>query len=446
MSEAWPRWARALAAPLRARLEASPTLRRFLPNTGWILGERMLRMLVALVVGVWVARYLGPGPYGQIQFALACVAIFGPLATLGLERILVRDLVEQPQAAAELLGSAFLLKLAGGTVAGGLALAAIAVMRPGDALARSLVVAAAAMGVVQAADIIESWYQSQVRSHIAVTAIVIATLLTAALRVTLILVHAPLPAFAWSYFAETFLAGLALLLLYRADGGQLFRWRWSRTRARALLRNGWPLMLSSAMIMIYMRIDQVMLGQMSSPEELGAYSVAVRLVEAWYFLPLAIVASVYPSIVEARGVSEALFYERLQKLYGLMALLGYAVAVPACLLSGWVVSVLYGPAYAKAAPMLAVLVLSLVFTNLGVARSTFLTAMNWNKAYLFTVFLGAVANVVLNLALIPRYGGLGAAIASLVAYWLAAHGSCYLYRPLFRTGNMLTRALLMPRI
>src|SRR5260221_345374 len=272
-------------------------------------------MLVPLVVGGWLACYLGPGPYAQIQFALACVGIFGPLATLGLERILVRDLVEQPQAGAALLGSAFLLKLAGGTVAGGLALAAIAVMRPGDAVARSLVVAAAAMGVVQAADLIESWYQSQVRSHIAVTAIVIATLLTAALRVTLILVHAPLLAFAWSYFAETFLAGLALLLLYRADGGQPFRWRWSRTRA------------------------------------------------------------------------------------------------------------------------LAVLLLSLVFTNLGVARSTFLTAMNWNKAYLFTVFLGAVANVVLNLALIPRYGGLGAAIASLVAYWLAAHGSCYLYRPLFRTGN-----------
>ncbi len=217
------------------------------------------------------------------------------------------------------------------------------------------------------------------------------------------------------------LAGLALFAAYRGDGGRVAGWRFDAGRARALLRDGWPLMLSSAMIMIYMRIDQVMLGRMASAEELGAYSVAVRLVEAWYFLPLAIVASVYPSIVEARGVSEALFYERLQKLYNLMALLGWAVALPACLLSGWVVALLYGPAFARAAPMLAVLVLSLVFTNLGVARSA-------------------------NLVLIPRLGGVGAALASLIAYWLAAHGSCYLYRPLFRTGNMLTRALVMPRI
>ncbi len=446
MKEAWSRWTSALTAPLRARLEASPTLRRFLPNTGWMLAERVLRLLVALLVGVWVARYLGPGRYGEIQFALACVAVFMPLATLGLERILVRDLVEHPQAAPELLGSAFLLKLAGGCAAGVLGFAAMLVLRPGDPMARALVAAAAAMVVVQAADVIESWYQSQVRSQVAVKAIAAATLLAAAFRVSLVLARAPLLAFAWAYFAETFLCGLALFVLYRADGGRPARWRWSGTRAGTLLRDGWPLMISSVMIMIYLRIDQIMLGRMSSAEELGAYSVAVRLVEAWYFLPLAIVASVYPSIVEARGIDEALFYQRLQKLYNLMALLGYAVAVPACLLSGVVVSLLYGPAYAKAAPMLAVLVPSLLFTNLGVARSTFLTSMNWNRAYLFTVSLGAVANVALNLVLIPRYGGVGAALASLIAYWLAAHGSCFLYRPLFRTGGMLTRALLVPRI
>ena len=80
------------------------------------------------------------------------------------------------------------------------------------------------------------------------------------------------------------------------------------------------------------------------------------------------------------------------------------------------------------------------------ARSSFLTAMNWTRIYLLTVFMGGILNIILNLFLIPRYGGMGAAVASLIGYWFAAHGSCFLFKPLFRTGLMLTRAMLYPKV
>jgi len=150
--------------------------------------------------------------------------------------------------------------------------------------------------------------------------------------------------------------------------------------------------------------------------------------------------------VEARAVSDDLFYGRLQKLYNAMAIIGYLIAIPTTFLAGWVVELLFGSAYSRAGSMLAILIWAGLFVNLGIARSSFLTTMNWTKAYLMTVFLGCLVNVTLNLLLIPRYGGLGAAIATCVAYWLAAHGACFVYKPLYKSGLMITKAIIYPKI
>jgi O-antigen/teichoic acid export membrane protein len=199
-------------------------------------------------------------------------------------------------------------------------------------------------------------------------------------------------------------------------------------------------------IMVYLRIDQVMLGEMVDSEEVGIYSVAVRMAEVWFFLPTAIYWSVFPSIVEARGQSEVLFYERLQKFYNLMTLSAYAVAIPVTLAAPWLVGALFGKAYTRGGPMLAVLIWANVFISLEMARSSFLTAMNWTKIYFLTVLLGCILNIMLNYILIPRYGGMGAVIASIISYWFAAHGSCFLFKPLVRTGFMLAKALVYPKI
>jgi O-antigen/teichoic acid export membrane protein len=222
-------------------------------------------------------------------------------------------------------------------------------------------------------------------------------------------------------------------------------WRATAERGVEMLRDSWPLIFSGIVIMIYMRIDQVMLGEMVGPEEVGIYSAAVRLSEVWFFIPMSVCASWSPSIIEAKKLSSSLFVEKLQELYNAMAFLAYAVAVPATLVAGPVVRLVFGHGYERAAPMLVVLLWSGIFTNLGIARSTFLTTMNWTRTHLLTVALGGIANVLLNLYLIPRWGGLGAAIASLVAYWLAAHGACFLYPPLRPTGRMLTKAMLFPK-
>ncbi len=434
-----------LPAFIRTRLEGRVVLQKTISNAGWLLADNIIRGALSLVVVVWLARYLGPVQFGLLSFAGAFVLLFSPLASWGLDSIVVRNIVLKPEATNETLGTTFVLKLLGGLLTTGLAFAAIYVLHPDDRLKQWLVGITAAATVFQALDAIDFWFQSQIQSKYTVYAKNASFLIVALVKIFLILMNAPLLAFAWAGLVEIFLGSLGLAIAYKFTGNLLTAWHASFGMANRLLRDSWPLILSGIVSMIYLRIDQVMLEEMMGSEEVGVYSAAVRIAEAWYFLPMAVFSSVFPSVVEAKTMSDELFYGRLQQLYKFMAFIGYAVAVPASFLSGFLITILYGAEYARAGAMLAVLLWAGLFVSLGVARSSFLMSMNWTKVHFMTVLLGSMLNIFLNLILIPRYGGMGAAIASLAAYWLAAHGSCFLYRPLRKTGSMLTKALVYPK-
>jgi len=222
-------------------------------------------------------------------------------------------------------------------------------------------------------------------------------------------------------------------------------WRFKAATAVRLLKDSWPMFFSMVMTVIYLRIDQVMLGDMAGSVELGFYSVAVRLTEIWMFIPIAVCSSVYPAVVEAATISEELFYSHLQKLYNLMALIAYLIAVPVMFASGWLIEILYGAAYSKAGSLLAILIWSLLFTNLGGAREVFLLSKNWTRTYLGCMMAGGVVNIGLNYLLIPVYGAMGAVIATCFSYWLAVHGICFIIKPLRKTGWMMTRAIIYPK-
>lgn len=439
-------WARFLPAFLREKIEGREYLQNVIGNTGWQFADQILRMGVGLVIWIWLARYLGPRQFGLFSFALAFAALFSPLASLGLDDIVVRNFVRDPACRNETMGTAFRLKLVGGGASFMAATIAIFVLRPGDRLSHGLVAIIAAGGVFQAFQVIEFWFNSQVQSKYAVVAKNAAFLACALVKIALILAGATLVAFAWVGTFEVIVGSVALVVAYRSRGNRLSEWQSSSKMAKVLLKDSWPLIFSCIVIMIYLRIDQVMLREMVGSEEVGIYSVAVRMAEVWFFIPSAIYWSVLPSLVEAKAVSDALFFERLQKYYNLMALMAYAVAVPTMLFANWLVPMLFGAVYAKAGVMLAVLIWANVFTYLEIARSAFFNVMNWNRIYFVTLGLGAVMNVVLNLILIPRYGGLGAAIASCISYWFATHGACFLYKPLHKTGFMLTKAMFYPKI
>lgn len=420
--------------------------RRAVDSAGWMLIERLLRLVGGFVIGIWLARYLGPADFGRYNWAIALGLIVTSLTTVGLDNILVRELVRDPEAEGHLLGSAIVLRLIGG-LAAWLVIIALAIgLRPDDGSAVALTAVIGAAGVLQASTTVDLWFRARLEARQAAIARSLAYLGAVLMRAGLILAGAPLVAFAWAFVVEAALGTLAILPIYALRGGHLRRWRPSVPHARRLLTDSWPLIFSGLLVNLYLRMDQVMLAWLRGDAELGIYAGAVRIAEVFPIIPVTIATALLPAVVAARGISKALYEERLQRLYALMAALSYTFALPVTFLADPLTRWLLGPTYADAAPALIVLTWAGAFSALGVARSAFLTAENYTRLHLATVALGCAANLALNWLLIPPLGGLGAAFASLAAYWLAAHGSCFLFPALRPAGIAMTRALFWPKV
>ena len=392
-----------------------PNLQKALTNTGWLLGDKILRMGVGLLVGVWVARYLGPEQFGAMNYAMAIVALFGAIAGLGLNGIVVRDLVQYPDETSLTLGTAFVLQLIGGFLAFVLAVAAISIMRPADDLARTMVAIVGFALVFKAAEVVKYWFESQVKSKYTVWAENGVFLALAAIRVILILNQAPLLTFVWAALAETALAGVFLLLIYAKKVGGLSRWCASLSRAKGLLMESWPMILASAASMINMRMDQVMLGAMTNDVVVGNYSAAVRISEVWLMIPGILGASIYPSIIAAKNIDETLYRNRILKTTGYMALVVLPSAILVSVVANLITHLLYGKSYDAAGGYLAILIWS---------GTPYLIFFIFNQMYyieklitlsFYVAVFSLIANLSLNFALIPIYGGTGAAVATLVS-------------------------------
>jgi PST family polysaccharide transporter len=374
---------------------------------------------MSFFVGVWVARYLRPGPFGILNYAFAFAGLFIPLSYLGMDGIVVRNLVRDPLQKDRILGTAFGLRVAGGFFCVLITVGAIILMRPTDIFTRWLVVIFAVGSVFQAFDVIRFWFESQVQSKyiVYVRNTVLCTI--ALVKVGLILIRAPLIYFAWAGLLEIILLSIGFWIAYRMKGYQIKLWRWDLQQAIVLLRESWPLIISGVATLVYMKIDQVMLGDMIGDKEVGLYSAAARISELSYFIPVAIVSSVFPSIVEAKKKDEDLYYERIWKLFRLMTGISYSIAIPMTLLSKFIVSTLYGSDYAEAGTVLAIHIWAAIFIFLSVARGPWILNEGLMKISLYSTILGAILNVVLNLFLIPLYSIIGAAIATLISYAFA---------------------------
>jgi len=435
----------ALVTTFRIPWAGATAQKRIWSNIGWLFADRVVRQGLGLLVLIWMARYLGPAQFGLLNYAVAYVALIWSFTDLGLSSIVVRNLVNRPSDAPGILGAAFFLRLGAVGVAWAAAVTGIHWLREEDEMTRTLVVVVASGMIFQVFDTLGWWFEALVRSKYIAWARSAAFLMSALLRVMLILCHAPVFFFAVVNALELALAGLAIGFVFYMHQAADFRLRFTWSFARSLLRDSWPLIFSNLAIVIYMRVDQVMLGNMRGDVEVGIYSVVVLIAEAAYVIPMIVMPSLLPDIVAAKQQSEALFHERLDHLYRLMAFLAYVIAIPLALVSIPLVPGLFGNAYASGGPVLAVLAIAGIFTFMGVARTAFLIAMNWSKTHLVCVAFGAVINVLLNLALIPKYGALGAAFASAIAYWFSVHGICFFFKPLHHTGAMLSRAMLVPR-
>jgi PST family polysaccharide transporter len=376
----------------------------------------MVRLFGAVIVNAWLTRYLGPEQNGVLSFALAFVGMFTPLAVLGMDAIIIRDIVRDPTQRDEILGSAFGLRVIGAVSALIFASIAIYLVRPGDDTTRMLVIISAVGMIFQSFDVIDYWFQSQVQSKFTVYAKNAAFILLSIAKVIAILFGADLWVFIVLMSAELAVAAFSLILMYRRQGYSVMRWHFRFDRAMQLLSNSWPIIVSDLAVFMQARIDQVMIGGYLTNSDVGFYAAAQKISEPISFIPMVIMSSVFPVIVRTKEWSEEEYYRRLTNLYRLMFIISMIVCVPIALLSKPIVHILYGAQYSFSATLLSLLIWTRFYAFFGVARSIFISTENLFKHALICSVSGVTVSIIANYYFIRLFGVYGSIIATHIGF------------------------------
>jgi O-antigen/teichoic acid export membrane protein len=420
-----------------------PGVIEFMSQSGWLLGERILRLgTTFLVIGV-VARHVGPSQFGLLSLALTFVALLTPLATLALEPAAVRELVRRPADAGRIVGTVWSLRVASTLPAVLLASAAAAIGMPAHSGIATLAVLASFTYAFQTFDALDYLLQSRMAMRRLAIGRGIGTLLGSAVRVALVLADAELWAFAIANCADAAFTAIFLSFAVRGTAPGGLRPRFDRREARALLGDTWPLVISGFMVLLFMRIDQIMLGWLATPATVGQYAAAVRFVELWAFLPGVVLRVLYPRVVGAAANRPAL--ERLldRMFRGAFIAALVIVAVSAATIP-WLLPLLYGEEFRGAVPVALVLLLALAFMFSGDVRAQALFVLNLKHIHVPSAAIGMGVLVALNVWWIPEYGALGAAAATVLGYAASAMGSSLVFRQTRWLGRLQLRAL-VPR-
>ncbi|MEQ8972295.1 MAG: flippase [Coleofasciculus sp. C1-SOL-03] len=419
----------------------SPGLRQVIANVSWLLVDKIFQLGLGLVVGIWVARYLQPQSYGLLTYAFTFVSLFRAIAELGLGTLVIRDIARDPSCKEETLGTAFVIRLIGGIATLLLTVGIISLLKPNDYLTRWLVGIVATSTILQAFKTIDYWFQSQLKSKYIVVANNFVSAVYAVLRIVLIRLQMTVIAFAWASLAESALRGLAMVIAYYINGNHLKRWRWSFQRAKILLQESWPLVFSGLAVYVYSKIDQVMLGSLlPDTTQLGYYSVAVKLSEIFDFIPVIIYQSVFPKFSALKQKNPDEYIEKMQIYFDSMALLWILIALPVSLLSPYLIGLLYGQSYASSASILSLYIWAQFGSNFGLARSVYLAVESILQYSLYLSGVGALINIVINWILIPRFGAIGATMATLITYFIVIVIMNFYFSELRLVGKMIFRS------
>lgn len=396
-----------------SRLSADEGSARYVDNTTILLAERVLRMGIGFFVIIAITRYLGPERFGSLAYAQSLVGVFTAFASLGLDSIVVRELVSDERKRDSILGTAFYLKLLTALIAVSIILLLNGLYLDEDA-STPLVGIIALSIVFNSLNVIDMYFQSKVLSRYVVYANSIAFALVSAFKLLLIYFEADLVYFAYALLLETVSMALGYLYIYRSQRLAIRSWRFDREIAYGFLRSAWPLVLVAVSAFLYTRIDQVMIKEMLDAEAVGQYAAAVKVSELLYFIPAIIVSSYFPKIVEARRSDTQEYLGVLEGLYRLVVWIAIPIAISMSLLSEVIIGLLYGEQYQDAHEVLSILAWAIILVSVGSVFVKMLYVEHLETRYLYKSLVGVVMNVLLNLFLIPMYGIVGAAIATLM--------------------------------
>lgn len=408
-------------------------------NASWIIACKVVQSVLGLVINMFTARYLGPSNYGIISYASSIVAFFAPVMTLGLGNILVQETIQHPEEEGKIFGSALTISLIGSLACIVGIASFVSVANAGDTITIVVCILYSLILTCQAMELIQYWYQAKFLAKYSSVVSLCAYAVVSAYKIFLLATQKSVYWFAVSSALDYLLIAIALLIIYKKKGGQPLRFSWAVAKRMVSVSKYY--IVSSLMVTIFAQTDKIMLTLMLDETVTGYYSAAVTCAGITAFVFAAIIDSARPAIFESQKVNKEAFEKNVSRLYCVITYLSLAQSLFMTVFAKLIITVLYGSEYYPAIPGLQLIVWYTTFSYFGSVRNIWILAEGKQK-YLWIINLsGALTNVVLNAILIPLWGLMGAAGASLVTQFFTNVVVGYIIGPIRRNNLLVVKGL-----
>lgn len=412
---------------------------RVVKNASWIIGIQIVKSLLGLVISMLTARFLGPSNFGLINYAASIVAFVTPIMYLGLNGVLVQEIVNTPEKEGEILGTSVTMTFLSSLLCVIGVISFAAAVNRGE---RETVIVCALYStllIFQSLELLNYWFQAKLLSKYASGVALFAYAVISGYKIYLLAAHKSIYWFALSNALDYMIIVIGLFIVYKRLGGG--RLRFNLSTARRLWGKSRYYIVSNMMIAIFAQTDRIMLKLMINDAATGYYSAAVACAGMTGFVFTAIIDSFRPLIFDDKKTDEIRYEKDMCRLYGIIIYLSLLQSLVITLFSGFIIKILYGAAYSASINALKLIVWYTTFSYLGSVRNIWILAENKQK-YLWIINLsGALANVALNYILIPITGIMGAALASLVTQIFTNVIIGFIIRPIRYSNTLMLRAL-----
>lgn len=408
-------------------------------NFSWLLMNKIINIGAGLISSVVVTRYLGSVNNGILSYAISYCALFSAVAAMGAENFVTKEFAKGEEQSGTVAGTAFFMLSLGSIVAFFLTNMSAAFFHLKEY--QTYIFILSLQFITKPLAVFQYWFIGRSKAKYYAIAQNLVHIGCLALKIVLMLCNQSLMSFVVITTVEYMILEIGLFVAYIVGKEKFNRVRVCFNKFKKYFKICAPLIFSAIAITAYMKFDQIMIGSMLGDRELGIYSVAVKLAEYWYFMPLIIYNAVFPSLAKKFVSSPEKYESSLQLFSDIQGVVGIIAALMITLFSKVGIYVLYGNEFLEAAPILAIYCWAGLFVGLSYVKVVHCTNCNITGFQMISTCVGAGVNIALNAVLIPKVGASGAAWATVIAQFISSTFMCITYKPLRKIGVMQMKSL-----
>ena len=320
---------------------ASNKSRAFFSNSGWMMAQQIYSMLLSLVVGALSARYLGPSNYGLINYGASIISFFTIISRLGMDSVIINEMLKAPEKQGTYLGSALVLRLLTSIASVFMVMGIIRVIEPGNIELYIVTLLQSIAIIMQTYEVLTYWFQMELKMKFVSIATMIALTVVAVWRVSLLAAKASVYYFAFSYSIQYFVCGAVVLFFFQRERNKNIKLKFNCLDGKCLLLNSYHFMISGIAVTFYMQIHKRLIGKMMDHTSVGIYTAATTVAALWEFVPTALINSAGPIIMKKRQKDYDGYIRLFEELLLAVTILFVVVSIAMMLLGKIAVLILY---------------------------------------------------------------------------------------------------------